>query len=144
MAQTHKVYKLDIDNEVKFGTTIIEACMDWSTTETATVVQSNSFGAVLNQAVYTDDGSAQVTITTKDPKQLEATEFRVGSKNTLTIYGIKRTEGNGVDDTDTITRIYASAVVSNISDTVSHGGESTATITFEVYDNGSGSLFATS
>ena len=140
----YTVFILDKDAPSTFGGADIETAVDWSTTQSGSVVDGNSDGNSLNQAVFVDNIGGDITITAKNPKQFEGSGFAVGTCGSLVIKAIARDCGSETLPATKISRTYGEAVITNISDGASHEGESTASITFRVFDNGTGSLFATS
>lgn len=119
----------------------LDSVVDFTYNETGSSTISNSDASPLAQGSYVDDINATVTVNTKNVKQLQ--DLDVGSYGTLTIRGVLRSQGSGVDTGTTMTYVFAKAIVTDVSGTTPHAGESNGSVTFSIVDNGSGALYAT-
>lgn len=136
-------FKLDPNTPSVFDSVSLDSVVDWSSTEVSTSTDANSDGQTHIQGVLVDNIAADITITCTNPKQFENAAFKVGNESTLVLNGIQRaTTGSGTVAT-TIARTYTNVTVVSVTSTVPHEGQSAATITFRVGDNGSDALYST-
>lgn len=122
-------YKADPANPSTFGGTSLAGIQSFTLTRTADEVLLNADGTPYSQGAFYDNLSYTATV--------ELTEnfktAKIGDSGILILKAKPRVNGTGVAvGVLTFTSAAASAIVSDVSHTVSHGGTSACTITFRI------------
>ena len=129
------LYKLDPANGCTFddgegaSPDAIDSVVDWSVNESASITQGTSDGVATVQGTYVDNRVTSVTITTKNPANVTANGWQVGTCGALVLKGLSRVVCDG--DPVALTATAAQAKITSIDFTVPHEGDSACNITFE-------------
>lgn len=140
------LYKLDPSNGCTFndggGADTLNSVVSWSLNESASTLDGTSDGIITVQSVHVDNQVVDVTITTKNPANVTANGWNVGTCGTLVLKGVKRACGDSVDDTPvTLTATCDEAVITALDFNVAHEGESACNITWRCYSSDGSAIF---
>lgn len=122
-------YKLDPTNVSTFGAVNLDGAQSVSLERTGDETLLSSQGRPFVEGAFFDNLSYTATVELSQPLKTVA----VGDVGTLTLKCAARTNGEGVAvGIFTMTSAANAAVVSSVSHTVNHAGNSTCSVTFRI------------